>query len=290
MHFIIILSMIIILPFILGIIATIFFGKKKFKGKVPGLLFHSILPGTLQPNLSCMSIDKFSKIIHRLKSMGYNSTTISNIELKDDNSTECKKIIITFDDGFQSIYDHALPILESVNFKVTVFCVTDFIGKASTWDVYGNSRHLDTKSIYKISQLGHEIGSHTCTHANLPYLSDKNLTNELIISKSRLEDITGRAVISLSFPHGSWNQRVWEIAQNVGYKSASIYRNHKCDTHSRLFPVFGIYQFDSPDSVYSRINTANPYSSSLAISSIIPHFAKGTPIWKFRKEYSLFPE
>lgn len=281
--------MIIGLPFILGIIATILFGEIKIKRKVPGLLFHSILPGSLQPNLSCISIDKFTKIIHQLKSIGYHSITISNASLTDDNFAECKKIIITFDDGFQSVYNHAIPILESVNFKVTIFCVTGFIGKSSTWDIYGNSRHLDSKSIYNISQLGHEIGSHTCTHANLPYLSDKNLMKELKDSKSRLEDITGKDVISISFPHGSWNQRVWEMAQNAGYISASIYRNHKCDTNSRLFPVFGIYQFDSPDSVCSIIKTTSPFSSSFAISSLIPHFAKGTPIWKFRKEYSLFP-
>jgi peptidoglycan/xylan/chitin deacetylase (PgdA/CDA1 family) len=148
---------------------------------------------------------------------------------------------------------------------------------------------LNKHSIRRLSELGHEIGSHTCTHANLPYLSEKDLTKELIDSKSKLQDITGKAVTSLSFPFGSWNKRVWAKARDIGYISATLYRNHRCSFDHQLFPVYGVYQFDSPDSVLSKINNHHTYSISAAISLLLSHFSKGSPIWKFRKNYQLFP-
>jgi peptidoglycan/xylan/chitin deacetylase (PgdA/CDA1 family) len=276
------------LPISAGIIATILFGKKRDISKPPGLLFHSILPGSILPNLSCLSKVQFSKTMHHLKSAEFNPITTNN-SVCHTTQPETKRILITFDDGFQSVFDHALPVLEEVNFKASIFCVTDYIGKSSTWDVYGNSNHLDKNSILRLSELGHEIGSHTCTHANLPYLSEKDLTKELYDSKARLQDITGRAVTSLSFPFGSWNKRVWGKAREVGYVSATLYRNHSCSFDSHLFPVHGVYQFDSLESIISKIDTSRTYSISSAISLLLSHFSKGTPLWKFRKNYQLFP-
>lgn len=276
------------LPITAGIIATFLFGKKKRTSKPPGLLFHSILPGSILPNLSCLSKVQFSKTVHHLKNSGFQSATTNSIT-SDTANMETKRILITFDDGFQNVFDHALPVLEEVDFKASVFCVTDYIGKSSGWDVYGNSKHLDKHSILRLSDLGHEMGSHTCTHANLPYLSEKDLIKELYDSKSKLQDITGKAVTSLSFPFGSWNTRVWAKAREIGYVSATLYRNHKCSFDPQLFPVHGVYQFDSPESVLSKIDTSRTYSISAAISLLLSHFSKGTPIWKFRKNYQLFP-
>lgn len=276
-------------PLFMGGIAALLFSRKQICSKTSGLLFHSVLPGSIQPNLSCLSQRRFSKIIDYLKHRRYSSITIKEAALTNDQLQS--QIMITFDDGFQSIYDYALPVLDNAGFKATIFCVTDFIGKSSSWDVYGQSRHLDNNSIYNLSKMGHEIGSHTCTHANLPYLSDKDLIRELRDSKSKLEDITGKEVKSISFPHGSWDKRVWKKVCEAGYTSASTYRNHVFSENFRLFPVYGVYQFDSPDSVFRRIKqNEHSFSLSYAISSLMPHFAKGTPVWKFRKNYQIFPD
>ena len=53
-----------------------------------------------------------------------------------------------------------------------------------------------------------EIGSHGVTHTKLTELSDKELINELVSSKHFLEDIIGREVHTISYPHGAINSRV----------------------------------------------------------------------------------
>jgi peptidoglycan/xylan/chitin deacetylase (PgdA/CDA1 family) len=274
-------------PFISGILATTLFGKKNDTIKTPGLLFHSILPDQIQPNLSCLSITRFNSIISHLKENNFNSITLSDAAVLNKPNSGSKEILITFDDGFQNVYDNAFEILQKANFKTSIFCVSDFTGKSSDWDVYGKSKHLNKISIRALSDAGHEIGSHTCTHAHLPYLSNADLYRELTESKNKLEEITGKQVTSLSFPHGGWTKRVWEKALEAGYTTATIYRNNSFIYPAGLFPVHGVYQFDTAESVLSRINSDSYVSTSRAISAIMPHFAKGTPVWKFRKNYKL---
>jgi peptidoglycan/xylan/chitin deacetylase (PgdA/CDA1 family) len=168
----------------------------------------------------------------------------------------------------------------------------------------------------EIAGHGHEIGSHSLTHANLVWLNDDDLIKELRESKLILEDITGTAVRGLSFPFGSWNARVWGAAKSVGYEYATAYRGHR-RAPPEFLPVFGVYRFDTAtDAVAravaptastaiwqsskpqplkrSRLITALSTQSlssitSRAFAALMSHFCKGTPLVKFRKEYRLFP-
>lgn len=276
------------LPLITGGAAVLSFGKRNKAICTPGLLFHTVCPGSILSNLSCITVKKFTNTIMLLKNSGYQASTIHN-SIQTPISSDIKKVHITFDDGFQSVADYALPILENAGFKASMFCVTDFIGKSSSWDVYGKSLHLDKLSIRTIADNGHEIGSHSSTHANLPYLSDSCLKSELCDSKKCLEDIIGKPVTSLSFPFGSWDNRVWNAAKNAGYTAATLYRNHRSSSDTSLFPVYGVYQFDTPSSILSKINQTTSYSIARATSVIMSHFSKGTPLWRFRQNYTRIP-
>ncbi len=270
------------IPFSAGVLASLLLGKVNRQISVPGLLFHSVMPGTLLPNLSCYSTKNFEQLITLLKNLNYQGVTVSS---RDKKLTGKKPILLTFDDGFQCVEDYALPIIERFNFKTTIFCVTGFSGKKSSWDVYRHNRHLDNNAIRRIAENGHEIGSHTSSHAFLPYLNDTDLRTELETSKKILEDITGCPVTSISFPFGGINRRVWQCAQDVGYKYGTIYRDHKKNSFPDLFPVYGVYQFESADSIVHKINPRNYISVSRAVSVLLSHFSKGTPVWRLRDTY-----
>ena len=75
--------------------------------------------------------------------------------------------------------------------------------------------HLSKSEIIEIRSLGHEIGSHGLTHADLTRLNTKDLSHELHDSKKMLEDIIDKKVTAISFPFGSWNKRVWDLAQEA---------------------------------------------------------------------------
>ncbi len=276
------LFLIAALPFSAGVLASLLFGKVNRQISVPGLLFHSVIPGTLLPNLSCYSTKNFEHLMTLLKGLNYQGVTVSSY---DKHLPDTKSVLITFDDGFQCVEEYALPIIEKFDFKTTIFCVTGFSGKKSSWDIYSHNRHLDNNAIRRIAEQGHEIGSHTSSHAFLPYLDDTDLRAELETSKKTLEDITGCPVTSISFPFGGVNRRVWQCAQQVGYTCGTIYRDHKKISSPELFPVYGVYQFESAESIVHKINPQNYISLSRAVSVLLSHFSKGTPVWRLRDTY-----
>ncbi|MDR2591298.1 MAG: polysaccharide deacetylase family protein [Chitinispirillales bacterium] len=294
---------------------------------VTGLLIHSVYDKP-QLNLSGISKNTFGEILDCLKNNNINMITVSqhtaprSLSRGDsagiiDTDTPIQitstlpKTAITFDDGLSSFYDNAYPMLEERGIKSTLFPVAGLIGKRGDWDVIGRPRHITAAMLREIADSGHEIGSHSLTHANLVWLNDDELIKELRDSKSILEDIAGTAVKSLSFPFGSWNKRVWNAAKSAGYENATAYRGHR-SAPPEFMPVFGVYRFDSATDAVSRaidVGTlqqaaitpaaASPSlipplsiqsATSKAFASLMSHFCKGTPLVKFRKTYRLFPQ
>ena len=269
--------------------------------RMTGLLLHSIeeKPGL---NMSCYSREKFGIFLDYLTHNNIETITVNQhtsmpkstaSELTIQESSPPKRTTaITFDDGLLSFYDNACPLLEDRNIKATIFAIAGLIGKTGHWDVMGKTRHMTAGMLREIASNGHEIGSHSLTHANLVWLDDSELTKELRYSKTILEDITGTAVKSLSFPFGSWNDRVWNAAKSAGYEYATAYRGHH-RAPPEIMPVLGAYRFDSASDLIARaMPPPHPSISSLCSKTtalIMSHFSKGTPIVKFRKEYVRFP-
>mgnify|MGYP000188548333 CR=1 FL=1 len=115
-------------------------------------------------------------------------------------------IAISFDDGY---LDHikAAYLLQRLGVKATFY----FITHLKHWD---KRPLLTTRAelIANIAELGHEIGSHTCTHKDLRKLQLNDLIFELKHSKKFLEDITGKEVLGLAYPWGFYNSKVLEVA------------------------------------------------------------------------------
>jgi peptidoglycan/xylan/chitin deacetylase (PgdA/CDA1 family) len=130
---------------------------------------------------------------------------------------------VTFDDGFQSVLENGLPELLQRKIPVTLFIPTGYMGQRPEW--IENENHGDRSERVmtedQIRGLPAEVvtfGSHTVTHAPLSRMSEKALRRELIESKETLEGVTGRRVTLLSLPYGMYDERVIQIAHEVGYQ------------------------------------------------------------------------
>lgn len=131
---------------------------------------------------------------------------------------------ISFDDAYVSVLENAVPELVCRNLPFTVFVPTGSLGQRPTW-VRCSDHPLWKEEVMSAKQLaalarlpGVNLGSHTVTHPRLTQLSRAAVEGELHDSKSALEDIVGRPVLMLSFPHGAWNATVVECARAVGYE------------------------------------------------------------------------
>jgi peptidoglycan/xylan/chitin deacetylase (PgdA/CDA1 family) len=62
--------------------------------------------------------------------------------------------------------------------------------------------NLSWDDVREIVRLGHDIGSHTVTHADLGTLDETQARAELVESKRVLEEQTGRRVRWFAYPYG----------------------------------------------------------------------------------------
>ncbi len=136
------------------------------------------------------------------------------LKLLDHSLNTEKSYSLTFDDGYKSSLDIAEE-LNLRNLKGTFYIITDTLN---------SKKYLSKEDIKRISSLGMEIGSHSCSHRHLNRLSSNELITELSISKKIVEDITGVSVESIAFPGGMGGKREIEFALDCGYKICGLTR------------------------------------------------------------------
>ena len=176
------------------------------------LMYHSISndnSSVKNNELWILKYSLFKEHINRIKNVRkfYRSETLLS---------DCPNngISITFDDGYQDTYELAAPYLIENNVPFTIFVISNFIKNKKKG--YMSERML--KELSKNNLV--TIGSHSQNHNKLNELNDIELFNDLNNSKIYLEDLLGKSVISLSYPHGKYNNKVKEKVKEVGYKLA----------------------------------------------------------------------
>lgn len=132
-------------------------------------------------------------------------------------------VAVTVDDAFVSFDENAVPVLKEFNIPAGVFVPTGYIGKPCGWQMPKghadqNETVLDCARLRELSKDGIEVYSHTVSHPNLTTLSAEQLRKELADSKAALEQILGRSVDTISYPHGRHDENVLKAAKDTGYR------------------------------------------------------------------------
>ena len=123
-------------------------------------------------------------------------------------------VSITFDDGNDDCYHLVAPFLFDLKIPFSIFIITNFLKEEKRG--YMNEGML--KELSKNPLVS--IGSHTKNHYRLTNYDSSTVSNELSESKSYLEDILGKKINMLSYPHGKYNNLIKKIAMETGYTLA----------------------------------------------------------------------
>jgi peptidoglycan/xylan/chitin deacetylase (PgdA/CDA1 family) len=129
---------------------------------------------------------------------------------------------VTFDDGFVSVLENALPELARRNIPATFFVPTGCLGEPPAWVKPASpARHERVLSAEELAALKDHrllaIGSHSISHPNFLKLDLPQARRELEHSKAQLEAILGRKVALFSFPHGACDSQTIALARAAGY-------------------------------------------------------------------------
>lgn len=192
----------------------------------PILMYHRI--GTARNGSivsgQYVSSDLFEKQLRFLQRRGYTPMSLTDfVKALREPEAGTKPVAITFDDGYESVYTHALPILTRLGMTSTVFVVTGQVGDTNSWDQEKgdvSESMMDVEQMLDAQRRGMEIGSHSWSHPDLNLCSEHQAFDEIAGSKIQLEQILGKPANWFSYPYGSESEQIRNIVKSAGYFGA----------------------------------------------------------------------
>lgn len=169
------------------------------------LTYHAVEPG---PAPLCVEPDLFAEHLDCLAACGAQTLTVSDLasclragELPD------RAVAITFDDGFASVAERAMPLLLERGMVATVFCVAGRLGGVNDWP--SQPRRAPKRPLAHAGQLitlaraGFEIGAHGMEHMPLVTVGPAAQRREVRDSRMSLERVLEAPVRSFAYPYGA---------------------------------------------------------------------------------------
>lgn len=121
-------------------------------------------------------------------------------------------VVITFDDGFQSLRDSALPVLRGLGLPSHLFLTTGVVGGDNHWPTQPANvprmPMLTWDDIDHCLQAGMRVESHTHMHPDLRSLSSSQIEEECESADREIVAHTGRAPRHFAYPYGYFDDRV----------------------------------------------------------------------------------
>lgn len=214
--------------------------------KIPILLYHRIIDLGEKDSLR-ISPKIFEKQMNFLYQRGFQTISLEEllnfIEKKNKLS---KKVVLTFDDGYEDNYLFAFPILKKYGFKATIFLVPSFVGKTNLWDKDSErpkAKLLNLEQILEMKKLGFSFGAHSLTHQSLIELSPKEALYEIEQSKIDLAKLLGGQVISFCYPYGKVNESVKDLIKKTSFRCALASDSGPLNVEEDLFEIRRIQIF-----------------------------------------------
>lgn len=119
--------------------------------------------------------------------------------------TEENKVAFTMNCAWNANdIDSILETLKNNDVHITFFVVGEWVDKYP-------------EAVKKIHDAGHEIASHSNTHPHVNKLSAEKNLEEINLSVSKIEKITGEKTKLYRAPYGEYNNTVIKTAQDNGY-------------------------------------------------------------------------
>jgi peptidoglycan/xylan/chitin deacetylase (PgdA/CDA1 family) len=182
------------------------------------LVYHSV-GGRLGSGYKWdLPTSQFRRAIRRLNAR-YEIVDLEEMIFTPERSQ--KRIAITFDDAFQNVYEHAIPLLRELKLPATVFVSSEFIGDNRVNCLRDRHNLPDsTEGIVmtesQLQELADDdlftLGNHSATHPDLTTITDDDeLGDEITSAKFAMEETFGVDVDRFAYPYGEFDDRVAEV-------------------------------------------------------------------------------
>lgn len=184
---------------------------------IPILCYHRVGNST---NRMTVSTAAFAEQLDWLDANGYRVLRLQDLAafLDGKQALPAKSVVLTFDDGYESYYRYAYPLLKKHGFPATVFLYTDFVGAGDA---------LNWPQMQEMTATGLiDIQAHSKTHANLiNRLRDESeaayrqrLDTEARVPREQIERRLKLPVKQFAYPYGDANEIVLDVLTRNNYR------------------------------------------------------------------------
>jgi peptidoglycan/xylan/chitin deacetylase (PgdA/CDA1 family) len=162
-----------------------------------------------------LSPQRFESQLRLLLRQGFSAITAATwlAALAEGASLPPRPVLLTFDDGYRDLAEHAFPSLQRLGWSATVFVSTSTVGGRSEWDAAEEADLpiLSAEDIRAWAARGLEFGSHGSTHCDLTRLQPDRLRREVVDGRDELAQLLDRPITAFAYPYGSYNDEVREL-------------------------------------------------------------------------------
>lgn len=179
-----------------------------------------------------VSAENFEKHLDYLLHNGYSvidaETFLAGLENND--LIPPKAVLITFDDGYQSMHSVVLPVLKKFSFPAVLFIPIAYVGSYNAFDadiLYEPKENMCSwDELRELEKNNVSIQSHGIFHRHFSDISADEQKKELSLSKIEIEKEINSPVSIFSFPYGddgTNKPKTREILEKAGYSCAMLY-------------------------------------------------------------------
>ena len=187
---------------------------------IPILCYHQFTQADEVSQRLEVTAAAFRAQLQYLKDNKFQVLSLAQVEhiLEQRQPLPERAVALTIDDGYRSVYDVALPIIQEFGFPFTLYVYTDFVGggAALTW---AQIKELQASGLV-------DVQSHGKSHTSLSRLEQDSSVSayhervraELVESQRVLERRLGHRAWQISYPYGNTSDALPELMTKAGYR------------------------------------------------------------------------
>lgn len=220
-----------------------------------------------------INIDRFEEQMRFLSENGYRSLLFSQIE----DAEGSKNVVVSFDDGFSSVYDRAYPIMERYGIKGNVYLATGLIGS--------DGRYLTWDKVRALQGSGHwEFAAHTHNHVDIRTLTPAEAGREIELSAEAFSRELGTVPKAFCMPYGTYSGKSAKMMRKLGgyrYMLGSYYGTFDPRRASRgVLPRIGIRNEDGIEAFAAKLSGRKNWKGPLQRLRLTAQNLRGETITK----------
>ena len=192
-------------------------GPPRASADLPIVMYHHV--GPLPPNPDVfrkdltVSPEVFERTLDRLAEQEVETVTMADLSehFAGGPALPKRSAILTFDDGYDDVYEYAFHALQTRGMVGTFFISTDFVERPGyvTWAQIG-----------EMADAGMEIAAHSKNHPDFTLVGPTELRRQLVEPKAILEEHLGQKIRFVAYPSGKYNAAVMAATRAAGYEAA----------------------------------------------------------------------